>query len=89
MQSTACRNTGLDESQSEVKIAGKNINNLKYSDDNTLMEESEKELNSLLMKVKEQSEKAGLKVNFHKTKIMASGSSSVHSLIHVRLFVTP
>ena len=89
MQSTACRNTGLDESQSEVKIAGKNINNLKYSDDNTLMAESEKELNSLLMKVKEQSEKAGLKVNFHKTKIMASGSSSVHSLIHVRLFVTP
>ena len=89
MQSTACRNTGLDESQSEVKIAGKNINNLKYSDDNTLMAESEKELNSLLMKVKEQSEKAGLKVNFHKTKVMASGSSSVHSLIHVRLFVTP
>ena len=89
MQSTACGNTGLDESQSEVKIAGKNINNLKYSDDNTLMAESEKELNSLLMKVKEQSEKAGLKVNFHKTKIMASGSSSVHSLIHVRLFVTP
>ena len=73
MQSTACRNTGLDESQSEVKIAGKNINNLKYSDDNTLMAESEKELNSLLMKVKEQSEKADLKFSIQKMKIIASG----------------
>ena len=72
MQSTACRNTGLDESQSEVKIAGKNINNLKYSDDNTLMEESEKELNSLLMKVKEQSEKTDFRLNIQKNKIMAS-----------------
>ena len=87
MQSTW--NAGLDEAQGRIKIAGRNINNLRYGDDTTLLAESVEELKILLMKVKEQSEKAGLKVNFHKTKIMASGSSSVHSLIHVRLFVTP
>ena len=66
------RNTGLDEAQARVKIAGRNINNLRYADDNTLMAESEEELKSLLMKVKEESEKVGLKLN-QKTKIMASG----------------
>ena len=68
------RNAGLDESQAGIKIAGKNINNLRYADDTTLMAESEEELKSLLMKVKEESEKAGLKLNIQKTKIMASGS---------------
>ena len=67
------RNTGLDETQAEIKIAGRNINNLRYADNTTLMAESEEELKSLLMKVKEESEKAGLKFNFQKTKIMASG----------------
>ena len=67
------RNAGLDEAQAGIKIAGRNINNLKYADDITLMAESEKELKSLLMKVKEESEKVGLKLNFQKTKIMASG----------------
>ena len=67
------RNAGLDEAQAEIKIAGRNINNLRYADDTTLMAESEKELKSLLMKVKEESEKVGLKLNIHKTKIMASG----------------
>ena len=67
------RNTGLDEAQAGIKIAGRNINNLRYADDTTLMAESEEELKSLLMKVKEESEKAGLKLNIHKTKIMASG----------------
>ena len=67
------RNTGLDEAQAGIKIAGRNINNLRYGDDITLMAESEKELKSLLMKVKEESEKAGLKLNIQKTKIMASG----------------
>ena len=67
------RNAGLDEAQARIKIAGKNINNLKYTDDTTLMAESEEELKSLLMKVKEESEKAGLKINIQKTKIMASG----------------
>ena len=66
-------NTGLDETQAEIKIAGRNINNLRYADNTTLMAESEEELKSLLMKVKEESEKAGLKFNFQKTKIMASG----------------
>jgi len=66
------RNAGLDEAQSEIKIAGRNINNLRYADDTTLMAESE-ELKSLLMKVKEESEKGGLKLNFQKTKIMSSG----------------
>ena len=67
------RNTGLDESQAEIKIARKNINNLRYADDTTLMAESEEELKSLLMKVKEESEKVGLKLNIQKMKIMASG----------------
>ena len=67
------RNTGLDEAQAGIKIAERNINNLRYADDTTLMAESEKELKSLLMKVKEWSEKAGLKFNIQKTKIMAPG----------------
>ena len=67
------RNAGLDEAQAGVKIARRNINNLRYADDTTLMAESEEELKSLLMKVKEESEKGGLKLNFQKTKIMASG----------------
>ena len=66
------RNTGLDEAQAGIKIAGRNINNLKYADDTTLMAESEEELKSLLMKVKEESERVGLKLNIQKTKIMAS-----------------
>ena len=64
---------GLDESQAGIKISGRSINNLRYADDTTLMAESEEELKSLLMKVKEESEKAGLKLNIQKTKIMASG----------------
>ena len=67
------RNAGLDEAQAGIKIAGRNINNLRYADDNTLMAESKEELKSLLMKVKEESEKVGLKLNIQKTKIMASG----------------
>ena len=67
------RNTGLDESQAGIKIVGRNINNLRYADDTILMAENEEELKSLLMKVKEKSEKAGLKLNIQKTKIMASG----------------
>ena len=67
------RNAGLDEVQIGIKIAGRNINNLRYADDITLMAESEEELKSLLMKVKEESEKVGLKLNIQKTKIMASG----------------
>ena len=66
------RNAGLEETQAGIKIAGRNINNLKYTDDNTLMAESEEELKSLLMKVKVESEKVGLKLNIQKTKIMAS-----------------
>ena len=66
-------NSGLDESQAGIEIAGRNSNNLRYADDTTLMAESEEELNSLLMKVNEESEKAGLKLNTQKTKIMASG----------------
>ena len=66
------RNAGLEETQAGIKIAGRNINNLRYADDTTLMAESKEELNSLLMKVKEESEKAGLKVNIQKMKIMAS-----------------
>ena len=66
------RNTGLDEAQAGIKIAGRNISNLKYADDTTLMAESEEELKRLLMKVKEESEKIGLKFNIQKTKIMAS-----------------
>ena len=67
------RNAGLDEAQAGITIAGRNINNLRYADDTTLMAESEEELKSLLMKVKEESEKVGLKLNIQKTKIMASG----------------
>ena len=67
------RSAGLDEVQAGIKIAGRNINNLRYADDTTLMAESKEELNSLLMKVKEESEKAGLKLNIQKTKITASG----------------
>ena len=67
------RNTGLEETQTGIKIAGRNINNLRYADDTTLMAESEEELESLLMKVKVESEKVGLKLNIQKTKIMASG----------------
>ena len=67
------RNTGLEETQAGIKIAGRNINNLRYADDTTLMAESEEELKSLLMKLKEESEKVGLKLNIQKTKIMASG----------------
>ena len=67
------QNGGLDEAQTGIKIAGRNINNLRYADDTTLMAESEEELKSLLMKVKEESEKVGLKLNIQKTKIMASG----------------
>ena len=70
------QNAGLDEAQAGIKIAGKNINNLRYVDDTTLMAESEEELKSLLMKVKEESEKVGLKLNIQKTKIMASGPIS-------------
>ena len=66
------RNAGLEEAQAGIKIAGRNINNLRYVDDTTLMAESEEELNSLLMKVKEESEKVGLKLNIQKTKIIAS-----------------
>ena len=67
------RNAGLEEAQAGIKIAGRNINNLRYADDTTLMAESEEELKSLLMKVKVESEKVGLKLNIQKTKIMASG----------------
>ena len=66
------KSAGLDEAQAGIKIAGRNINNLRYADDTTLMAESEEKLNSLLMKVKEESEKVGLKLNIQKTKIMAS-----------------
>ena len=67
------RNAGLEEAQAGIKIAGRNINNLRYADDTILMAESEEELKSLLMKVKQKSEKVGLKLNIQKTKIMASG----------------
>ena len=67
------RNAGLEEAQAGIKIGGRNINNLRYADDTTLMAESEEELQSLLMKVKEESENIGLKLNIQKTKIMASG----------------
>ena len=73
MQSTSCKNARLDDSQAGIKFAGRNINNLRYADDITLMAESKEELKSLLMKVKEESEKAGLKLNIQKTKIMAFG----------------
>ena len=72
------RNTGLEEAQARIKIAGRNINNLRYTDDTTHMAESEEELKSLLMKVKVESEKVGLKLNIQKTKITAPGFSSFH-----------
>ena len=71
------RNTGLEEAQAGIKIAWRNINNLRYADDTTLMAESEEELKNLLMKVKEESEKVGLKLNIQKMKIMASGPFSL------------
>ena len=71
-------NAALDEAQAGIKIAGKNINNLRYADDTTLMAESEEELKSLLMEVKEESEKVGLKVNIQKTKIMTSSPMLLH-----------
>ena len=71
------RNLGLEEAQAGIKIAGRNINNLRYADDTTLMAESEEELKSLLVKLKEESEKVGLKRNVQKTKIMASGPTSL------------
>ena len=71
------RNARLDETQAGIKIARRNINNLRYADDTTIMAESEEELKSLLMKVKEESEKPGLKLNIHKTKIMASGPTTL------------
>ena len=70
------RNTGLEDAQAEIKIAGRNINNLRYADDTTLMAESGQNLNSLLMKVKEESEKVGLKINIQKMKNMASGPNT-------------
>ena len=70
------RNAGLEEARAGIKIAGRNINNLRYADDTTLMAESDEELKSLLMKVKEESEKVGLKLNIQKTKVMASGPIS-------------
>ena len=74
MQKCLCmRNTGLDEAQNVIKIAGRNINNLRYADDTTLMTDSKEELKSLLMKIKEEREKVGLKLNIQKMKIMASG----------------
>ena len=74
------RNSGLEETQAGIQIAGKNSNNLRYADDTTLMAESEEELKSILMKVKEESEKVGLKLNIQKTKIMASGPITVETV---------
>ena len=76
------RNAGLDEAQAGIKIAGRNIKNLRYADDTTLMAESKEELKSLLMKVKEESEKAGLKLNIQKTKIITSGPISSVQFSH-------
>ena len=78
------RNTGLEEVQAGIKIAGRNINNLRYADDTTVIAESEEELKSLLMKVKEENEKVGLKLNIQRTKIIASGPITLrifHSLL--------
>ena len=75
------RNAGLEEAQAGIKIAGRNINNLRYAHDSTLMTESEEELKSLLMKVKEESEKVGLKLNIQKTKIMASGPITSQQIV--------
>ena len=78
-------NAGLDDAQAGIKIAGRHINNLRYADDTTLMAESEKELKSLLMKMKVESEKVGLKLNVQKTKIMASVSCTDHVSDHILL----
>ena len=75
------RNAGLDEAQAGIKIAGRNINNLRYADDTTLMAENEEELKRLLMKVKEESEKVGLKLNIQKMKIMASGPITSQQIV--------
>ena len=75
------KNAGLDEAQAGIKIAGRNTNNLRYADDTALMAESEEELKSLLMKVKEESEKVGLKLNIQKTKIMASGPITLWQIV--------
>ena len=84
------QNARMDEAQAGIKIAGRNINSFRYTDDTTLMAESREELKSLLMKVKEESEKVGLKLSIQKTKVMASGPvSPVQSLSHVQLFVIP
>ena len=84
------RNAGLEEAEAGIKITWRNINKLRYANDTTLMAENEEELKSLLMKVKEESEKVGLKLNIQKTKIMASSPiSSVQSLSRVQLFATP
>ena len=77
------RDAGLDEAQAGIKIAGRNMNNLRYADDMTFMAESKEELKSLLMKVKEESEKAGLKFNIQKTKIMASSPISSNRSVHL------
>ena len=83
-------NAGLVEAQDGIKIAGRNINNLRQADDTIIIAESEEELKNLLMKVKEESEEAGLKLNIQETKILASGPiSSVQLLSRVRLFATP
>ena len=79
------RNTGLDEAQAGIKIAKRNINNLRYADDTTLVAESEEELMSLLMRVKEESEKVGLKLNIQKTKIMASGPITSWQIVGERV----
>ena len=79
------RNAGLEETQAGIKIAGRNISNLRYADDTILMEESEEELKSLLMKVKEESEKVGLKLNIQKMKIMASGPITSWEVDRVRV----
>ena len=78
MHCASCKIPGLDEVQAGIKISGRNINNLRYADDTTLMAENEEELKSPLMKVKEESEKAGLKLNIQKMNIMASGLPSRH-----------
>ena len=83
------RNAGLEEAQAGIKIAGRNINNLRYVDDTTLMAESEEELKSLLMKVKEESEKVGLKLNIQKNKIMASGPITSWETVSDFIFWAP
>ena len=80
------RNAGLEEAQAGIKIAGRNINNLRYADDTTLMADSEEDLKSLLMKVKVESEKVGLKLNIQKTKIMASGPTTSWEIDRVTIY---